>query len=131
MSYLSFSNSMNKVNERCPLNCTPASALLVQSASDNLQQCMKQAPFSPLPSSLTLLCARSPSLPPLWHTHTKVSRITLAPQALPFRMGSALRQAKAGLCAWTRVCPKESCCCCTKHNQNERIVINSPNSFFL
>lgn len=70
MSYLSFSNSMNAASECCPLNHTLASALLEQSASDSLQQCLKQTPFSPLPSSLTLLCTRSPSLP-LSGTHRR------------------------------------------------------------
>lgn len=73
MSYLPFSNLVNKVSECCSLNCTPASELLVRSASDSLQQCMKQAPFSPLASSPALLCTGSLSRAP-WHTNTLHSR---------------------------------------------------------
>lgn len=127
MSYLSFSNSMNKANERCPLNCTPASTLLVRSASDSLQQCLKQAPFSPLPSSLTFLCARSPSLLPLWQTHTQTRKFPGALWLLRLSLtgwGLLCGRRRLG-CAWIH-CPKESCCCCTKHRQVQRIVINSP-----
>lgn len=105
MSYLSFSNLMNKVNIRRPLNCTPASELLVCSASDSLQQCMKQAPFSLLASLLALLCTRSPSLPPSWHTDThpaakireKVSGATPAPRALLYMPWCALSSGRQGL----------------------------------
>lgn len=127
MSYLSFSNSMNKANERCPLNCTPASAPLLRSASDSLQQRMKQAPCSLLPSSLTLPRASLP-LSPLSGTHTHQSfREHTGSSGFPLQDGvrSALQQAKAGLCAWTRLCPKEGCCC-TKHSQVQRIIINTP-----
>lgn len=52
----------------------PASCSCGLSASESLQQRVKQAAFSPLPSSPALLC--SPFLPPLWHTKRKVSGST-------------------------------------------------------
>lgn len=121
VSYLSFSNSVNKVSERCPLNCTPVRVLHVQSASGSLQQCVKQAPFSACLPPYSLLLQVSLSPPSL--ARRKVSRITLSP-ALLHRLGCALWQAKAGLCAWTRLCPKESCCCCMKYSQVPKTVIN-------
>lgn len=128
VSYLSFSNSVNKVSERCPLNCTPVRVLHVQSASGSLQQCVKQAPFSACLPPYSLLLQVSLSPPSL--AHRKVSRITLS-QALLHRLGCALWQAKAGLCAWTRLCPRRAAAAAWNTARSQKLSsIVFPSLFF-
>lgn len=125
---------MNKVNERCPSNCTPASELLLRSERfwEPSAACEASCLLSPAFLPCSPLLSLSP--PSLAHREESFWEHTI-PRALPHRMGFALQQATAGLCAWTQVCPKQSCCCsCSKHSQVQRFVINStiffPSIFF-